>query len=59
VTAAVWLTLAVVAAATALAVRALFDARGRRQPAVETTDAADPVTSTAPGYHQEATESVR
>ncbi len=59
VTAGVWLTLAVVAAATALVVRALFDARGRRPPAVDALDAVDTVTSTAPGYHQEATESVR
>ena len=66
--AGVWLTLAVVAAATALAVRALFDARGRRPPAVAGVDAAAgvdavaavaAVSSRAPGYHQEATESVR
>jgi hypothetical protein len=56
-TAGVWLAIAVVAAATALAVRALLDARVRRRPAL---DAAGAVEATAaPGYHQEATESVR
>jgi len=60
VTAGVWLMIAVVAAATALAVRALLDARVRRRPAVRSVDAVDAVESpAAPGYHQEATESVR